>query len=49
MGEIPSAYESVYLALHAHSPGRVGEKQKQKRFDNIRMERKRQAGKEGLK
>lgn len=35
-GEIPSAYQSVYLALHVLLSGREG-KQRQEGADNIRM------------
>ena len=43
MGEIPSAYQSVYLALRAPSlweGGRGGEKESKRGVDNIRMEKK---------
>lgn len=42
MGEIPSAYQSVYLALHAPSlwEGGKGKKGKQEGVDNARMEKK---------
>lgn len=41
-GEIPSAYQSVYLALHVPSlrEGGKGKKAKLEGADNIRMEKK---------
>lgn len=42
VGEIPSAYQSVYLALHAPSlwEGGKGKKESKRGVDNGRMEKK---------
>lgn len=42
MGEIPSAYQSVYLALHEPSlwEGGKGKKERKRGVDNIGMEQK---------
>lgn len=50
MGEIPSAYQSVYLALHVPSlqEGGKGKKESKKGVDNVRMEKKMRTGKREL-